>query len=275
MILKPLNAEYKFVTLWVTNIESALHPTDYHCTEEQLFEAAALWHACGSIIQHTALDWDFGISSAYVNNMYVDMLKYLENSKSKKSQTFYKNLANGNIMKIGKRYKWVVQAETPLYLRVEAGKYLIFIKSWGLDMAWLSDEKGIKIVYDNKLYSSYFKDWDWQFMWTKYTNSDKELEIETKQYDWKVYSVEETLRSDLWEKIQRWMYPLMHWFGDKDYIYFQYNVVVKNEAKDKNLMPNVQEIRIKVTKEEAEKLLKNTIVEVFKNHFDEETLQLK
>ena len=67
----------------------------------------------------------------------------------------------------------------------------------------------------------------------------------------------------------------MYWFGDKDYIYFQYNVVVKNQAKDKNLMPNVQEIRIKIYKEEAERLLKSAIVEVFKNHFDEETLKLK
>lgn len=272
MIIKPLKEWYKLVTLWVTDIESALHPIDFHATEEQLFEAQVLWHACWSIIQHTALD---SLYWQYVNNMYIDMLKHLQNSRSQKTKTFYNNLVAWNIIKIWEKYKGIVYCETPLYLRIEAGKYLLFIKSWWLDMAWLSTEDWVKIVYDNKLYSKYFKDKFWQFMWTKYSNSDKNLEIQTKDYDWKIYTVDETMGSELWEKIQWWLYPLMHWFWDKDYIYFQYNVVVKNEAKDKNLMPNVQEIRIKIYKEEAEQLLKNTIVSIFRNHFDETTLKLK
>lgn len=272
MILKPLKENYKFVTLWVTDIESALYPIDFHATEEQLFEAQVLWHACWSIIQHTSIDPIWGME---INETYINMLKHLQDSKSQKSKTFYKNLVEKNIFKIGQRYKNIIWCEVPLYYRVEAGKYLVFIKSLWCDMVWLSDEPWIKIVYDNKLYSSYYKDQHWEIMGTKYNNNDKEQEISTKKYDGKVYSVSEALKSELWQKIQRWLYPLMYWFGDKDYIYFQYNVVVKNQAKDKNLMPNVQEIRIKIYKEEAERLLKSAIVEVFKNHFDEETLKLK
>lgn len=271
MIIKPLNPNYKLVTMWVTSIESALYPPDFMCTEEQLFEASTLWHACWSIIQHTAIDPIWWLE---VNEMYCNMLSYLQNSPSQKSKTFYKNLVDKNIVKIWQRYKNILQCETPLYYRVEAWKYLLFIKSWWLDMWWLSEESWIKIVYDNKLYSSYYKDWNNNFMGTKYTNSDNDQEITHKKYDWKIYTVEETLKSELWQKIQRWMYPLMRWFWDKDYMYFQYNVIVKNAAKEKNLMPNVQEIRIKVTKVEAEKLFKQAIVEVFKNHFDEENCKL-
>jgi hypothetical protein len=47
----------------------------------------------------------------------------------------------------------------------------------------LSKEKDVDILYDNKLYSVYFKDKDNNFMGTKYKNSDKEQEITTKAYD--------------------------------------------------------------------------------------------
>jgi hypothetical protein len=50
--------------------------------------------------------------------------------------------------------------------------------------------------------------------------------------------------------------------------------VVKNTAKEKNLMPNVQEIRIKVTEAEAMALLKQTIIKVFKDHFDKDKCEL-
>jgi len=263
MIIKVLENEYKFITLWVTDIEQAIYPPEFMCTEEQLFEAAIMGHASWSIIQHTALGWVE--SWQEINDMYTNVLSYLQNSKSKKSQTFYKNIVAWNLITIWKRYGWILACETPLYMRCECGKYLVFIKSWGYDMLG-KHEDWRTIIYDNKLYSSYFKDMAWLFMGTKYSNSDKLQEITSKPYDWKVYTVDEVKNSDLGKKLQRWMYPLMHWI--EDYIYFQYNVIVKNEAKDKNLMPNVQEIRIKITKEEAETLFKNTIVDVFKNHYD-------
>lgn len=265
MIIKKLDQNYQFVELGVTNIESTLYPSEFMdmVTPENLFEAALMGHACWSIIQHTA----FSIEQwKRVNDMYTIMLQHLANSSKKKSQTFYKNILAGNIVTIWSRYK-AIATECPLYLRIEAGKYLVFIKSWWFDMLSTAEDWR-PIIYDNKLYSWYFKDMAWLFMWTKYTNNDKKQEILTKEYDWPIYSVDEVRNSDLWKKIQRWMYPLMH--GIEDYIYFQYNVIVKNEATNKNLMPNVQEIRIKITKEEAETLLRNTIVEVFKHHFDKE-----
>jgi hypothetical protein len=45
MIIKPLEEEHKFITLGVTDIEQAIYPPDFMCTEEQLFEAAILGHA--------------------------------------------------------------------------------------------------------------------------------------------------------------------------------------------------------------------------------------
>ena len=265
MILKPLDKEYKLVTLGVTSIESALHQPDFMATPEQLYEAAMMWHASWSIIQHTAFDKDKWI---VVNDMYISMLEHLQNSPSQKSQTFYKNLVEWNFITIWTRYN-IVATECPLYLRVECWKYLVFIQSWWFDMRWVADD-GATIIYDNKLYSKYFNDYNKQNLGTIYKNSDKEKEILTKAYAWPIYTVQEILQTDLCKKIQRWAYPLMVGFGDKDYMYFQYNVIVKNEAKTKNLMPNVQEIRIKITKQEAEQLMKNTLVNVFKFHFDVE-----
>lgn len=264
MILKPLENNYTMVTLGVTDIEQILFPSEFKCTEEQLFEAKTLGHACWSIIQHTAFSTE---QWQEVNQMYVRMLTYLQNSKSKKTQTFYKNLVAWNIVTIWKRYQPMISTENPMYMRIECGKYLVFLKSWWCDMIGHAND-GHKIIYDNKLYSEYFKDENGQFMWTKYTNNDKKQEITEKLYDWKIYTVEETLRSSLGQKLQRWMYPAM--YGIEDYIYFQYNIVVKNEAAEKNLMPNVQEIRIKITKEEWDQLIKRTMVDVFKSHYDPE-----
>lgn len=265
MILKPLDQNYQFVELGVTNIEQALYPPEFMATPEQLFEAAELWHAFWSIVQHTAFSieqWN------EVNKIYTNMLQHLQNSKSQKTKTFYQNIVAWNIVKIWTRYK-AIATEVPLYLRIEAWKYLIFIKSWGFDMLGKAEDWKT-IVYDNKLYSKYFSDYNKNNLWTIYKNSDKEQEILTKPYSWPVYTVQEILQTDLWKKIQWWMYPLMVWIEDWDYMYFQYNVAVKNEAKTKNIMPNIQEIRIKVTKEEAEQLLRNAMVNIFKFHFDKE-----
>lgn len=265
MIIKPLDQDYQFVELGVTNIEQTLYPPEFVATPEQLFEAAELWHAFWSIVQHTAFSieqWN------EVNKIYTNMLQHLQNSKSQKTKTFYQNIVAWNIVKIWTRYK-AIATEVPLYLRIEAWKYLIFIKSWGFDMLGKAEDWKT-IVYDNKLYSKYFSDYNKNNLWTIYKNSDKEQEILTKPYSWPVYTVQEILQTDLWKKIQWRMYPLMVWIEDWDYMYFQYNVAVKNEAKTKNIMPNIQEIRIKVTKEDAEQLLRNAMVNIFKFHFDKE-----
>lgn len=129
---------------------------------------------------------------------------------------------------------------------------------------------GNTYIYDNKFYSSYFKGDDGT-MGTVYINKDDNVEMANGDYTGTVYDKDNYIGTDLSRKTQRYHYPALFAPNEKE-VYFQYNVIKKNEALNRNICPNLQEVRIKVDIEWAKKKIKADIVDMFTHHFDPVTL---